>query len=143
MAALLNDTSSWPLSAVSSSSSWLQSTGHFLSADLKLPSVWISRDAVPFVSSLVLAYLLLVKALRFRRINKLQQRSASLASMTDEEAWEIQRAMAQLEFPTLFEKSLQFALFRVSATKLVTFFIFTFSLYLFFFLFFLSTGLTK
>lgn len=74
--------------------------------------MWISRDAVPYVSSLVLAYLLLVRALRFRRINKLQR--SELASMTDEEAWKIQKSMAQLEFPFLFEKSLQFALFRVS-----------------------------
>ncbi|CRG85030.1 hypothetical protein PISL3812_02181 [Talaromyces islandicus] len=107
---MLNHSSAWPLFAVGSSSSWLQSTGHFLSADLKFPSMWFARDAVPYVSSLVLAYLLLVRALRFRRINKLQR--SALASMTDEEAWQIQQAMAQLEFPFLFEKSLQFALFR-------------------------------
>jgi hypothetical protein len=119
MAALLND-SSWPLFAVGASSSWLQSTSHFLSADLKFPSMWITRDAVPYVSSVVLAYLLLVKVLRFRRIDKLQQRF-SLASMTDEEAWEIQKVMAQLEFPFLYEKSLQFALFRVSVSFILSY----------------------
>lgn len=102
MAAILNN-SLWS----GSPSAWLQSTGNS-----KLPSMLIS----PYFSSLVLAYLLLVKALRFRRINQLQRSSASpssLASMTDEQAWEIQKSMAQLEFPFLFEKSLQFALFRV------------------------------
>lgn len=36
----------------------------------------------------------------------------SFASMTDNDAMQIQQALAELEFPFLFEKSLQFALFR-------------------------------
>lgn len=35
--------------------------------------------------------------------------------MTDYEAWEIQRTLLWLEFPFVFAKSLQFALFRVSS----------------------------
>ncbi|KAH8697338.1 hypothetical protein BGW36DRAFT_295709 [Talaromyces proteolyticus] len=62
----------------------------------------------------LLAYLLLVKTLRFRRIDKLQTQysTTSLASMTDREAWGIQKSMMELEFPFTFYKSLQFALFR-------------------------------
>jgi len=33
--------------------------------------------------------------------------------MTDNEAFEIWNQMAEFEFPTIFEKALQFALFRV------------------------------
>jgi hypothetical protein len=33
--------------------------------------------------------------------------------MTDNEAFEIWNQMGELEFPTVFEKALQFALFRV------------------------------
>lgn len=63
-------------------------------------------------------YLIIVRMLRFGRIERLQRHynyrtRAALAHMTDHEAWEIQRAMSQLEFPFTFEKSLQFALFRV------------------------------
>lgn len=33
--------------------------------------------------------------------------------MTDNEAFDIWNQMGELEFPTIFEKALQFALFRV------------------------------
>lgn len=64
-----------------------------------------------------LMYVLLVRVLRYRRLAQLHKRynyptRASMAKMTDFEAWEIQRTMSQLEFPFTFEKSLQFALFR-------------------------------
>lgn len=36
-----------------------------------------------------------------------------MSKMTDEEAFQIQKQVAQLEFPLMFIKSLQFALFRV------------------------------
>lgn len=36
-----------------------------------------------------------------------------MANMTDDHAFEIQKATAQLEFPFMFVKALQFALFRV------------------------------
>lgn len=66
-----------------------------------------------------MAYLGLIRILRCHRIKQLQNfygyhTRASMARMTDHEAWEIQKTMSQLEFPFIFEKSLQFALFRVS-----------------------------
>lgn len=36
-----------------------------------------------------------------------------MATMTDQDAFEIQKAVVQFEFPFMFIKSLQFALFRV------------------------------
>ena len=71
-----------------------------------------------YISLTLAAYVLLVRSLRYRRIRQLEahynyRTRASMAKMTDHEAWEIQRAMAQYEFPFTVEKSLQFALFRV------------------------------
>lgn len=65
-----------------------------------------------------LAYPLLVASLRYRRIRASQSKYSNLAresyaSMTDNEAFEMINQMAELEFPTIFEKALQFALFRV------------------------------
>jgi hypothetical protein len=37
-----------------------------------------------------------------------------MAKMTDDHAFQIQKTVAQLEFPFIFIKSLQFALFRVN-----------------------------
>ncbi|OKL60038.1 hypothetical protein UA08_04528 [Talaromyces atroroseus] len=87
----------------------------------RLGDALLSLDALPLSGLLCIffltLYLPLVRLLRFRRIGQLQKRynyptRASLAKMTDFEAWEIQRAMSRLEFPFTFEKSLQFALFR-------------------------------
>jgi hypothetical protein len=71
-----------------------------------------------YALSAALAYHLLVASLRYRRIKNLEWKypysnSGSYASMTDNEAFEIVNHMAELEFPTIFEKALQFALFRV------------------------------
>jgi hypothetical protein len=71
-----------------------------------------------YISLTLGAYVLLVRSLRYRRIRQLEahyncRTRASMTKMTDHEAWEIQRAMAQYEFPFTVEKSLQFALFRV------------------------------
>lgn len=71
-----------------------------------------------YISLTLGAYVLLVRSLRYRRIKQLEahynyRTRASMAQMTDHEAWEIQRTMAQYEFPFTVEKSLQFALFRV------------------------------
>lgn len=67
---------------------------------------------------IVAAYPVLVSFLRFRRLKSLHKKynyptRASLSRMTDDEAWEIQKAMLELEFPFIFVKALQFALFRV------------------------------
>lgn len=71
-----------------------------------------------YISLTLGVYVLLVRSLRYRRIRQLEahydyRTRASMAKMTDHEAWEIQRTMAQYEFPFTVEKSLQFALFRV------------------------------
>ncbi|KAL2006117.1 hypothetical protein VTN00DRAFT_9771 [Thermoascus crustaceus] len=64
-----------------------------------------------------LAYPALVSLLRFRRLRSLHKKyhyptRESMAEMTNDDAWEIQKATAQLEFPFMYTKALQFALFR-------------------------------
>jgi hypothetical protein len=43
-----------------------------------------------------------------------------MAHMTDNDAWEIQKAISQLEFPFIYNKSLQFALFKVRELHFLT-----------------------
>ncbi|KAL8677560.1 MAG: hypothetical protein Q9186_006021 [Xanthomendoza sp. 1 TL-2023] len=62
-------------------------------------------------------YAILVKLLRHDRLRSTRKTFGyttrrSLARMTDEDAFEIQENIAQLEFPFTFTKALQFALFR-------------------------------
>lgn len=73
---------------------------------------------LPYAAGLLLAWPVLTISLRYRRLHKLYEKYGyhtreSMAQMTDEEAFEIQKQTAQLEFPFMFIKSLQFALFRV------------------------------
>ena len=72
------------------------------------PQPWIF-----YALSAAVAYPFLVASLRYRRIRASESKQKSYASMTDNEAFEIMNQMAELEFPTIFEKALQFALFRV------------------------------
>lgn len=82
-----------------------------------------SNRRLAYGLSLVAAYPIIVSLLRFRRLKSLHARyyfptRASLANMTLQQAWEIQKEMAQLEFPMMYLKALQFALFRVSVASL-------------------------
>ncbi|KAL6236689.1 hypothetical protein BDW75DRAFT_107703 [Aspergillus navahoensis] len=64
------------------------------------------------------AYLLIQRSLRYRRLKHLQRiyrkytTREEMASMTDHEAWEIQKGMLVMEFPSVSLKALQFALFK-------------------------------
>jgi hypothetical protein len=63
-------------------------------------------------------YLLLVALLRNRRLRQMKKQHnyptrESFSRMTDDEAWKILITTAQMEFPFMFTKALQFALFRV------------------------------
>ncbi|CBF86643.1 uncharacterized protein ANIA_10293 [Aspergillus nidulans FGSC A4] len=64
------------------------------------------------------AYLLLQRSLRYRRLKRLQKvyrkytTREEMASMTDHDAWKIQKEMLVMEFPSASLKALQFALFR-------------------------------
>jgi hypothetical protein len=64
-------------------------------------------------------YLVLVSSLRFNRRQTLQKKYSnyatreSMGTMTDQDAWSIQKTIMQTEFPSIVLKSLQFALFRV------------------------------
>lgn len=78
-------------------------------------STW---DTLIYIIPLLLAYPLLTSFLRFRRYHNLHKQydfptRDSFSRMTDDEAWEIQKVLAQLEFPFIYIKALQFALFRV------------------------------
>lgn len=88
-------------------------------------AVQIIKDVVPgqmlgYTLIGLVAYPTIVSLLRFRRLRKLHEKynyptRESMAHMTDNDAWEIQTIVAQLEFPFIYIKSLQFALFRVRA----------------------------
>jgi hypothetical protein len=72
----------------------------------------------PYILAGLAAYPVLCSFLRFRKMRWLHRKynfptRESLARMTDDEAWEIQRVLLQQEFPFFFIKALQFALFRV------------------------------
>ena len=78
----------------------------------------VPGQLLPYVLAILVAYPFLVSLLRFRRVQWVHQKfkfpnRASLAKMTDDEAWEIQKVLLQLEFPFIYIKALQFALFRV------------------------------
>ncbi|CAI7672442.1 unnamed protein product [Penicillium bialowiezense] len=72
---------------------------------------------LPYFVGFLIGYPLLIKALRHRRLGQMKKKfhfptRESMAKMTDEEAFLIQKEMAQLEFPFMFLTSGQFALFR-------------------------------
>jgi hypothetical protein len=86
--------------------------------------------SIPTTSSsagvLLALYLTLVRLLRYRRRNNILRKYGYcsrrhnrqvMASMTLDEASAIQREIAQLEFPTTFERSLGFAILKVSGTQ--------------------------
>ncbi|EXJ82053.1 hypothetical protein A1O1_08122 [Capronia coronata CBS 617.96] len=79
----------------------------------------LSRVWSYYLLPALVAYPLLCRALRYRRIKALQAKykygtpaHPSLEGMTVDEAHDIVRIMHDFEFPALFEKGLQFALFR-------------------------------
>ncbi|KAH1957508.1 hypothetical protein CDV57_07850 [Aspergillus fumigatus] len=71
-----------------------------------------------YTAACLTAYLTLTLSLRFQRLRSIQAKyhkystRASFASMTDHDAWAIQKRILQLEFPFTALKALQFALFR-------------------------------
>ncbi|KAJ5717014.1 hypothetical protein N7488_002660 [Penicillium malachiteum] len=77
------------------------------------PKQWL-----PYAIGILIGYPLLVRSLRYRRIQNLEKKynyptRESMAKMTDEEAFTIQKQLGTFEFPFMFLKSLQFALFRL------------------------------
>ncbi|KAL2755651.1 hypothetical protein ACRALDRAFT_1071118 [Sodiomyces alcalophilus JCM 7366] len=77
---------------------------------------------IPILTCLVLGYLALCAALRFRGIKNLQRRMgfvdrASLQRMSNDEAQLILRHIIEREFPMVYELALQFALFKPRRTS--------------------------
>lgn len=78
-----------------------------------------TRQIATYTLVFLLAYPILVSALRFHRLGRLHERYSKyatregMAQMTDDDAFQIQKEMIQLEFPFFYLKALQFALFRV------------------------------
>lgn len=71
-------------------------------------------------TTLLASYALLCNILRFRRRDELAKKygyhdRASLAKMTTTEAQEILKTLSELEWPTVYLTSLEFALFKVRA----------------------------
>ncbi|KAA8650359.1 hypothetical protein EYZ11_000739 [Aspergillus tanneri] len=81
-----------------------------------LSIIW--NDPIGRVATVVTTYLVVVATLRFQRLRSVQRQYRQyatrdgMATMTVHDAWEIQKRMQQLEYPTLAVKALQFALFR-------------------------------
>jgi hypothetical protein len=77
-----------------------------------------------YTAACLTAYLALTLSLRFQRLRSIKAKYCkystpeSLASMTDHDAWAIQKRILQLEFPFTALKALQFALFRVPLSPL-------------------------
>ena len=81
-------------------------------------SVLQSGQWKPWIAIVLLVYPLLTAMLRFRRIERLRKQLGyttrkSFSRMADDDAFAIQQSIAELEFPLVFEKALQCALFRV------------------------------
>lgn len=80
-------------------------------------SAWVDTRIASVIGTLI-AYSAICQVLRYRRIKSLQRKydtateKKPLSSMTDEEAYSIQKLVSDAEFPALFEKGLQLALFR-------------------------------
>ncbi|KAK5090910.1 hypothetical protein LTR05_001088 [Lithohypha guttulata] len=79
---------------------------------------WLNPFATYTIICFV-AYSSLCQVLRFQRIKSMKRKHGfgtpprpDLSAMTDQEAYEIQSEIAEAEFPALFEKGLQLALFR-------------------------------
>ncbi|KAL4883215.1 streptococcal 67 kDa myosin-cross-reactive antigen like family-domain-containing protein [Aspergillus karnatakaensis] len=76
------------------------------------------QKRVGLSAAVLAAYLILQRSLRYRRLSRLQRiyrkytTREEMASMTDHDAWEIQKLMLVMEFPSASLKALQFALFR-------------------------------
>lgn len=85
------------------------------------PLEWLFRLEIPlktYVLLILITYLLMVRLLRHRRERQMRKRfkypnRESFRAMTNDDAFAIQVNLGELEFPTMFEKALQFALFRV------------------------------
>jgi hypothetical protein len=76
------------------------------------------RQWLPYALGILVGYPLLASSLRYQRLRNMHKKypyatREDMANMTDDHAFEIQKATAQLEFPFMFVKALQFALFRV------------------------------
>ena len=85
----------------------------------------LKASAMSFLVPVVLAYILLVSFLRRRRERQMRLKFGyttrdSLKNMTNDDAFAIQNAVAELEFPWVFKKSLQFALFKVRCRQVET-----------------------
>jgi hypothetical protein len=87
---------------------------------LQLKVDWKSARVV--VPGAAVGYLLLVRALRYRRRNGFLRNFAkkygsydreALQNMTLDDAWPILRDLTELEFPSIFSASVFFALFKV------------------------------
>lgn len=82
----------------------------------------INPQLLPYAAGLLLAWPVVTISLRFQRLRQMHKKydyptRESMAKMTDDDAFNIQKTIAQLEFPFMFIKSLQFALFRVKRPK--------------------------
>ena len=91
--------------------------GMLLQLSAILTQLWDNKT-----TTLVIAYLLLVRLLRYRRLDQTIKKynyktREDYASMTLQEAHSIQLALGELEFPSVFSKAIFFAIFKVTSSK--------------------------
>jgi hypothetical protein len=77
----------------------------------------LQLSAVVVSASAFALYVLTVRLLRYRRVNRLIKKYGfstreGMAGMTTYQAWEIQKSMHDYDFPFTMQKSLEFALFK-------------------------------
>ena len=78
----------------------------------------MNRSATVVLAIAAVVYLAVVQLLRYRRRDRVERRyerhpRAFLVDMKLDEAFEIVRDLAELQFPTIFPGSVFFALFKV------------------------------
>jgi hypothetical protein len=102
-------------------------TSHNSTTGYHPPSTDESKMSIPWgyvlVTSIVL-YPIIQQYLRYARERAMLKKfnyptRTSMAKMTNQDAFLIQKYIASLEFPKLFESSIQFALFRVRESTLL------------------------
>jgi hypothetical protein len=89
---------------------------------LKLPRSW-PWPVIAIPSFLI--YTLLCNSLRMQRRNAMQRKFGyttreSFSKMTNVDAQQIMKYLAELEFPRIYVSSIQFALFKVLIPRIIT-----------------------
>lgn len=89
-------------------------------AQMAQSSSWMPH--LPWLLAVLFVYPLIQQYLRYQRLNAMEKKynyrtRQDLAGMTDKEAWEIMKNIAELEFCTIFEKGMNLVLTGCDTTR--------------------------